>query len=80
MSVRPEYYTLSELFTNRLFRIPHYQRAYSWQQEHRTAKSYNISNTEINKIQGIELAIDLLEAIERGPDQEFRNGLLQSIS
>ena len=37
MSVRPEYYTLSELFTNRLFRIPHYQRAYSWQQEHRTA-------------------------------------------
>lgn len=37
MSVRPEYYTLSELFTNRLFRIPHYQRAYSWQQEHRVA-------------------------------------------
>ena len=44
------------------------------------AKSYNISNTEINKIRGIELAIDLLEAIERGPDQEFRNGLLQPIS
>ena len=37
MSVRPEYYTLSELFTNRLFRIPHYQRAYSWQHEHRAA-------------------------------------------
>ena len=37
MSVRPEYYTLRELFTDRLFRIPHYQRAYSWQQEHRTA-------------------------------------------
>ena len=44
------------------------------------AKSYNISNTEINKIRGIELAIDLLEVIERGPDQEFRNGLLQPIS
>lgn len=44
------------------------------------AKSYNISNTEINKIRGVELAIDLLEAIERGPDQEFRNGLLQPIS
>ena len=37
MSVRPEFYTLSELFTNRLFRIPHYQRAYSWQREHRAA-------------------------------------------
>ena len=44
------------------------------------AKSYDISNTEIDKIQGIELARDLLETIERGPDQEFRNGLLQPIS
>lgn len=44
------------------------------------SKSYSISNPEINKIRGIELAIDLLAAIKRGPDQEFRNGLLQPIS
>ena len=37
MSVRPEYYSLKKLLDNRLFRIPHYQRAYSWQREHRAA-------------------------------------------
>lgn len=37
MSVRPDYYTLNKLLANRLFRIPHYQRAYSWQSEHRAA-------------------------------------------
>ena len=37
MSVRPDYYTLNKLLANRLFRIPHYQRAYSWQKEHRAA-------------------------------------------
>ena len=37
MSVRPEYYSLRKLLDNRLFRIPHYQRAYSWQSEHRAA-------------------------------------------
>ena len=37
MSVRPEYFTLNKLLANRLFRIPHYQRAYSWQGEHRAA-------------------------------------------
>ena len=37
MSVRPEYYSLKKLLDNRLFRIPHYQRAYSWQSEHRAA-------------------------------------------
>ena len=35
------------------------------------AKSYDISNTNIDKIRGIELATNLLKAIERGPDQEF---------
>lgn len=29
-NIRPEYYTLDELLAKRLFRIPHYQRAYSW--------------------------------------------------
>ena len=37
MSVRPDYFTLNQLLANRLFRIPHYQRAYSWQREHRAA-------------------------------------------
>ena len=37
MSVRPDYFTLNQLLANRLFRIPHYQRAYSWQVEHRAA-------------------------------------------
>ena len=35
MSIRPDYFTLDQLLTNRLFRIPHYQRAYSWQRKHR---------------------------------------------
>ena len=43
------------------------------------AKSYDISNTEINKIRGIELAIDFLEAMDGDPDQEFRNGLLYPV-
>ena len=43
------------------------------------AKSYDISNTEINKIHGIELAIDLLEAMEGNPDQKFRNGQLYPV-
>ena len=31
----PQYITLDELFYKRLFRIPRYQRAYSWQSKHR---------------------------------------------
>ena len=38
------------------------------------AKSYDISNTEINKVHGIELAKDLLEAMKGGPNQKIRNG------
>ena len=40
------------------------------------AKSYNISNADINKIHGIELATNLLAAEERGPDLRFQNGQL----
>ncbi len=43
------------------------------------AKSYDISNTEINKIRGIELAMDLLAAMKGKPDQEFRNGQLYPV-
>lgn len=43
------------------------------------AKSYNISNGNIDKIRGIELATSLLEAIENGPDRIFRNGLMATV-
>ena len=38
------------------------------------AKSYNISNADIDKVQGIALASELLEAAKTGPDRRFRNG------
>lgn len=36
MSIQPRYLPLTELLENRLFRIPHYQRAYSWQRKQRS--------------------------------------------
>ena len=44
MNVRLDYYTLDELLTTRLFRIPHYQRAYSWQDQHRDAMFNDIQS------------------------------------
>ena len=35
MLTRPDYFTLDQLLTRRLFRIPHYQRAYSWHSKQR---------------------------------------------
>ena len=35
MNIQPHYLTLDELLARRLFRIPHYQRAYSWQRKQR---------------------------------------------
>ena len=35
MNIQPQHLTLGELLHNRLFRIPKYQRAYSWQTRHR---------------------------------------------
>ncbi|MEC4985828.1 MAG: DUF262 domain-containing protein, partial [Oscillatoria sp. PMC 1076.18] len=35
MSIRPENYTLGKLLQNRLFRIPDYQRTYSWETKQR---------------------------------------------
>ncbi len=34
-NIQPNYFTLDELLSKRLFRIPHYQRAYSWQRKQR---------------------------------------------
>lgn len=38
------------------------------------AKSYDISNSDIDKVQGIKLATKLLSAVQKGPDFRFRNG------
>ena len=35
MDIQPRYINLAELFERRLFRIPQYQRVYSWQTKHR---------------------------------------------
>ena len=40
------------------------------------AKSYNISNADIDKVRGIELARELIAAAQNGPDRKFRNGLM----
>jgi len=33
--IEPKYVTLQQLFSNRVFRIPHYQRFYSWKNKQR---------------------------------------------
>ncbi len=40
------------------------------------AKSYNISNADIDKVRGIELARELIAAAQNGPDRKFHNGLM----
>ena len=35
MKLEPKYYVLKELLERRLFRIPEYQRAYSWETKQR---------------------------------------------
>ena len=35
MNIDPQHITLAELIQGRLFRIPQYQRAYSWQSKQR---------------------------------------------
>lgn len=41
---RPDYFTLDELLSRRLFRIPHYQRAYSWHRKQRADMFSDIEN------------------------------------
>ena len=36
MNIQPQYLNLNKLLENRLFRIPHYQRAYSWKTKQRS--------------------------------------------
>ncbi len=48
MSIRPEYLTLDQLLANRLFRIPRYQRVYSWQHNHRSDMFSDIKKLKDN--------------------------------
>ena len=43
------------------------------------AKSYDISNAAINKVQGIALARDLLHVAQNGPNRKFRNGMMIAV-
>ena len=43
------------------------------------AKSYNISNVDIDKVRGIELARKLLEMSQDGPDLKFHNGMMTAV-
>ncbi len=43
LNIRPEYLTLDQLLAKRLFRIPHYQRAYSWTSKERSDMFKDIS-------------------------------------
>ena len=40
------------------------------------AKSWDISNANIDKVKGIELAEQLLAAVENGPERRFQDGLM----
>jgi uncharacterized protein with ParB-like and HNH nuclease domain len=35
VDIQPKYFTFADLVSKRLFRIPEYQRAYSWKSKHR---------------------------------------------
>ena len=43
------------------------------------AKSYDISNAAINKVQGIALARELLAVAQKGPNRKFRNGMMVAV-
>ena len=43
------------------------------------AKSYDISNSEIDKVQGVKLAEMLLATAKNGPDRKFHNGRMVSV-
>ncbi len=48
MLPQPQYFTLGELFSQRLFRIPRYQRAYSWHRKQRNDMFNDIENLKEN--------------------------------
>ena len=48
LNIQPRFLPLTELFENRLFRIPHYQRAYSWKLKQRNDMFEDIKKLEGN--------------------------------
>ena len=48
MQIQPQHVNFGELIHGRLFRIPHYQRAYSWRPVHRSALFEDILRTRQN--------------------------------
>jgi uncharacterized protein with ParB-like and HNH nuclease domain len=47
-SIRPQYLTFGNLLNNRLFRIPEYQRAYSWESQQRQDLLEDVNKTFFN--------------------------------
>src|SRR5205085_10998223 len=45
LTIQPQYLPLAKLFDGRLFRIPEYQRAYSWQSHQRNDLFSDIEKT-----------------------------------
>ena len=43
------------------------------------AKSWDISNANIDKVKGMELANELLEAVSNGPDRKFQDGIMEPL-
>ena len=48
MNIQPQYLNLNKLLENRLFRIPHYQRAYSWKTKQRNDMFNDIEKLKDN--------------------------------
>ncbi len=48
MNIQPQYLNLNKLLENRLFRIPHYQRAYSWKTKQRSDMFSDIKKLKDN--------------------------------
>ena len=58
MDIQPKYLTLADLLANKLFRIPHYQRAYSWHEKQRSDML-----TDIKKLKGNEDASHFMATV-----------------
>ena len=49
LDITPQFISLGGLFTGRLFRIPQYQRSYSWERKHRTDLFEDIETSLANE-------------------------------